>query len=58
MTTGAAITEEEIVGTTVPPSDDRESAVVRTLGAGGYTAIVRGAGETTGIALVEVYALD
>ena len=50
--------EGEIIATTVPPSDDRESAIVRTLSAGGYTAIVRGAGDTTGIALVEVYVLE
>ena len=50
--------EGDIIGTTVPPGDDRESAIVRTLGAGGYTAIVRGAGNGTGIALVEVYVLE
>ena len=50
--------EGEIIATTVPPRDDRESAIVRTLGAGGYTAVVRGAGETSGIALVEVYVLE
>lgn len=50
--------EGEIIGTTVPPGNDLESAVVRTLGPGGYTAVVRGAGNSTGIALVEVYVLD
>ena len=50
--------EGEIIGTTVPPGDNRESAIVRTLGAGNYTAVVRGAGDTTGIALVEVYVLE
>ena len=50
--------EDAIKATTVPPSDDRESAIVRTLSPGGYTAVVRGAGDTTGIALVEVYVLD
>lgn len=49
--------ETEIIATTVPPSDDLESAIVRTLTPGPYTAIVRGANNTTGIALVEVYAL-
>jgi hypothetical protein len=49
--------EQAIKDTTVPPSDDRESAIVQTLGAGNYTAIVRGAGNTTGIGLVEVYNL-
>lgn len=50
--------QEEIEGTTIPPTNDRESAIVRSLQAGAYTAIVRGAGDTTGIAVVEVYALD
>jgi hypothetical protein len=37
------------------PSDPRESALVTTLAPGAYTAIVRGAGNTAGVALVEVY---
>jgi hypothetical protein len=50
--------EQEIIDTTVPPSDDAESAIVRTLTPGPYTAIVRGVNDSTGIALVEVYALQ
>ena len=50
--------EAEIIATTVEPRDDRESAIVRNLTAGSYTAVVRGAGDTTGIALVEVYVLQ
>ena len=51
--------EAEIMATTIPPAHDRESALVATLPANGasYTAIVRGVNETTGIAVVEVYAL-
>jgi hypothetical protein len=48
----------EIVASTVPPPNTMESAIVATLGAGSYTAIVRGVGNTTGVALVEVYDLD
>ncbi len=48
----------QIQATTIPPTDPRESALVETLNPGNYTAIVRGAGNTTGIALVEVYDLD
>ena len=44
-----------IEGTGIPPTDDRESAIVRTLPPGSYTAIVRGKDNSTGIALVEVY---
>ena len=52
--------EAEIIATTIPPTNDLESAIVATLPASGarYTAILRGAGETTGVALVEVYALQ
>lgn len=49
--------EQEIKATTVPPTDNRESAIVRSLSKGRYTAIVRGKGNTTGVALVEVYVL-
>ncbi len=47
-----------IQATGIPPSDNRESAILRTLAPGRYTAIVRGVGNTTGIALVEAYDLD
>ena len=50
--------EAEVIATGVPPSNDLESAIVRTLNPGAYTAIVRGVSGGTGIALVEVYALD
>jgi hypothetical protein len=50
--------EQAIKDTTVPPSDDRESAIVQSLAPGPYTAIVRGKNNTTGVALVEVYALQ
>lgn len=50
--------QSEITATGIPPKDDRESAIVRTLNPGLYTAIVRGKNDTTGIALVEAYDLD
>ncbi|MBA3650192.1 MAG: hypothetical protein H0W66_01605 [Chthoniobacterales bacterium] len=40
------------------PTEDAESALVANLDPGAYTAIVRGAGDTTGVALVEAYDLD
>jgi hypothetical protein len=49
--------EAEIIATTIPPSNDLESAIVATLGPGLYTAIVAGTNDTTGVAQVEVYAL-
>jgi hypothetical protein len=48
----------EIIATTVPPTNNREAAIVATLGAGNYTAIVRGVNQTSGVALVESYDLD
>jgi hypothetical protein len=52
--------EAEIIATTIPPTNDLESAIVTTRPAGGaaYTAIVRGVGGTTGVAVVEIYALN
>jgi hypothetical protein len=49
---------QEIIDTTIPPTDPRESAIVSTLSPGNYTAIVRGKNNTTGVALVEAYALQ
>jgi hypothetical protein len=50
--------EAEINTTGLAPSNDRESALVRTLPPGNYTAIVAGVNDTAGVALVEVYALN
>ena len=50
--------EQQIIDTTVPPRDDRESAIVATLIPGNYTAIVQGKNNSTGVALVEVYQLQ
>jgi hypothetical protein len=47
-----------IIATGIPPANDLESAIVRTLSPGAYTAIVRGVGGTTGVGLVEIYALN
>jgi hypothetical protein len=49
--------EAEIIATTIPPTNDQESAIVRTLTPGNYTAIVRGTNNSTGIAVVEAYGL-
>lgn len=50
--------EGAIIATTVPPADDREAAIVRTLAPGAYSAVVRGQNNATGVALFEVYALS
>jgi hypothetical protein len=46
---------QQIIATGLMPSDDRESAIIATLQPGGYTAIVRGTQNSTGVGLVEVY---
>ena len=50
--------EAEISATGLAPAKDAESAIVRTLVPGLYTAIVQGKNGTTGVGLVEVYQLD
>jgi hypothetical protein len=50
--------EAEITATGLAPSNNLESAMVRDLAPGSYTAIVRGTNNTTGVALVEVYNLN
>ncbi len=52
--------QAEIEATSLQPTNDLESAIVTTLPANNspYTAIVRGANDTTGVGLVEVYDLD
>ena len=50
--------EDEIAATGLMPTDDAESAILQTLSPGNYTAIVRGALETSGVGLVEVYHLQ
>ncbi|HEX8078256.1 MAG TPA: hypothetical protein VF511_10620, partial [Chthoniobacterales bacterium] len=51
--------KQAIIDSSVPPPHDAESAIVATLPSNGarYTAVVRGVNDTTGIAVVEVYAL-
>jgi len=50
--------KQEIIDTTIPPTNNLESAIVATLDPGPYTAIVSGKNNGTGIGLVEVYDLD
>jgi hypothetical protein len=52
--------KQAIIDSTIPPTNDLESAIVATLPANGagYTAVVRGVNNTTGIGVVEVYDLD
>lgn len=47
-----------IIDSTLPPSEDLESAIVATLAPGNYTAVLRGKNGSTGVALIEVYSLQ
>lgn len=50
--------EADIEASGFAPDDDRESVIIATLPPAGYTAIVHGKGESTGVALVEAYNID
>ncbi len=50
--------EAEIMATGLAPTEEAESAILATLDPGAYTAIVRGVGGGTGVALVEAYDLE
>src|SRR5204863_6830420 len=47
-----------VQATGIPPTNNLESALVRTLAPGNYTAILRGKNGGTGIGVVEAYDLD
>jgi hypothetical protein len=48
----------EIQNSGLAPGSDREAALISTLPAGAYTAILRGINVSTGIGLIEVYDMD
>jgi hypothetical protein len=47
--------EAEILASGIAPSDDHESAIIRTVPAGSFTAIIRGKNGEFGLGLIEVY---
>jgi hypothetical protein len=47
----------ELLAAGLAPSNGNEAAVLSALAPGAYTAIVRGHGSNTGVALVEAYNL-
>jgi len=53
-----AANKQDISDTGRAPSSSQEPAILTTLAPGKYTAIVRGAANTTGVALAEVYDQD
>ncbi len=48
----------DILDTGLAPTDEHESAILATLKPGGYSAVLRGLNNTTGVALVEVFDID
>ena len=50
--------QAEITGAGIAPPNDKEAALIASLTAGNYTAIVTGKNGGTGVALAEVYDLD
>jgi uncharacterized repeat protein (TIGR03803 family) len=50
--------QAEVEATSIPPTNDLESAIVATLAPGAYTAILQGKNNGTGVGVVEVYDLD
>jgi len=58
---GGVVTSDqaiEIAATSIAPSSDAESAIIAILAPGAYTAVVGGANNSTGIAVVQIYDLD
>ena len=49
---------DDIIATTIPPPNPSEASILVRLEPGAYTAVVTGANDTTGIALIEVYEID
>jgi hypothetical protein len=50
--------QAEIEATSLAPGNDQESALIATLPPGAHTAIVRGANQSTGTAVIEAYDLE
>jgi len=55
---GDAPNKQQIIDAHLAPPNAAEPAILATLDPGNYTAIVRGANNTTGVALVEGYDID
>lgn len=50
--------QTEIAATGLAPAEDKESAILETLPAGAYTAVVAGKNNSTGVGLIEAYNLQ
>ena len=50
--------QADIEASGIAPTDDREAALIVTLQPGAHSAVMRGANNTTGVGLIEVYDLS
>jgi hypothetical protein len=48
----------EIEATTLAPANAKEAAILTALSPGNYTAIVKGVNDTSGVTVVEAFALQ
>jgi hypothetical protein len=51
-------TQQNELKAAIPPTNDYESAIVKSLTPGAYSVVLAGKGGTTGVGLLEVYDLD
>jgi hypothetical protein len=49
--------EQQLIDSSLAPTDEKESAIIATLPPGSYSAVVRGANDSTGVGLIEIYNL-
>ena len=49
---------QAIIDAMLAPTNDKESVIIQTLTPGTYTAKIAGAGDVTGVALIELYDLQ
>ncbi|MDQ6809501.1 MAG: hypothetical protein M3Z64_08790, partial [Verrucomicrobiota bacterium] len=49
--------QTDIAATGIAPTNDREAAILATLPAGAYTAVMRGANNTTGVGVIDAYQI-
>ncbi len=53
-----AANKQEIIDSSIPPTNALESAILTTVEPGNYSAVMTGVGGATGVGLVEIYDLE
>ena len=49
---------DDIIATAIQPSSTKEASILVRLEPGAYTAVVTGANNSTGIAMIEIFEID